>query len=129
MKQIAASFVVTGALLLAILVLGRSNVNSLATAVNGHCTVANCIWADGSNPMPPFPPPVGPGSSLTASPLTLLADGSNPMPPFPPPVGPGSSLTASPLTLWADGSNPMPPFPPPPPPHPSLMISMNSFSA
>ena len=64
----------------------------------GSSTTTPTLKADGI-PIPPLPPPKGPGGAISSE--VLVADGI-PIPPLPPPK----------LTLVADGI-PIPPLPPP----------------
>ena len=56
MKHKIASVVAACAMLLAIVVAGSSHVNSVVTAVSIHHSSVGAMLADGSAPVPPFPP-------------------------------------------------------------------------
>jgi hypothetical protein len=90
MKQRAALLVVAFAFLLAMVVSGTRQVNSVVTTIHANCNSASALVADGNNPTPPLPPPPGTTQNLSTS--TLRADGNNPTPPLPPPPGTSQNL-------------------------------------
>lgn len=57
MKHKAASLVVACAFLLAIVVSGIPQVNSVVTTIHANCNSASTLLTDGSYPIPPLPPP------------------------------------------------------------------------
>ncbi len=93
MKQRAALLGVACAFLLAIVMSGRSYVNSSAVANTNHISINATFTADGGYPIPPLPPP--PGSGLLSHSATLIADGGYPIPPLPPPPPSGLQMVIS----------------------------------
>ena len=64
MKKTGTVVLATCALLSGIVVSGVPRVNSFVKTIHANCSSATTLWADGSAPTPPLPPP--PGSSLAA---------------------------------------------------------------
>ncbi len=79
-----------------------------------QCTgTSSKTWvADGTAPVPPYPP--RPQKSSANSGSTLVADGTAPVPPYPPPPPKRNGSANSQPRLMTDGTAPVPPYPPKP---------------
>jgi len=100
MKQKAAFLVVALALLVAIVMSGKSYVNSAIATGNNHVS-SSAFTADDGYPTPPPPVPITPPSGQPSLSPTLRADGGYPTPPPPVPITPpsGNLNAASALVL------------------------------